>query len=455
MAFFGDNTQDVSGLPQDDTMMQLELKRRLDMAKALQQQEMPQGQMVSGHYVAPHWTQQLAALGNQIVGRKQEENAMKQYGDYQKSKSAKLGTLLDELNKGKQVESPVDYQDAGGMPGITQTTQQPFNQQEYMAKIGAVMPEMLPKMLEANFAQRFKEQTPIKGGPGDRFFDPVTHKEIFAVPAKEDKTTFSTLGKLTSELQQIQSANPNDPRIPQYQDAIKKETTANPGGESNIGKLTKEMNLLAPNDPLRATYRAAIAKETRIAPEAGSQPPSGYGFAKDANGRNKLDENGNPILTQLKGGPADKPLKEIPPTARASYSANQSSLKQIDDAIAAVEKAPDEYFGLQAGLGNTYMSRRYPDSVGVRQAVNGIASVKRHDLLGGAVTPSENASTAPLIPQPNDDRKTVLTKLHGLRDNYATQNESIAGNFGEEYSPLNKSERGASSSNGFSIRKLP
>ena len=41
MAFFGDNTQDVSGLPQDDTMMQLELKRRLDMAKALQHPMQP------------------------------------------------------------------------------------------------------------------------------------------------------------------------------------------------------------------------------------------------------------------------------------------------------------------------------------------------------------------------------------------------------------------------------
>ena len=28
--------------------------------------EMPQGQMVSGHYIAPHWTQQLAATVNPI-----------------------------------------------------------------------------------------------------------------------------------------------------------------------------------------------------------------------------------------------------------------------------------------------------------------------------------------------------------------------------------------------------
>jgi len=429
------NAQDLSGIPADDAMIQLQLKRKLAMADALRQQEMPQGQMVSGHYVAPSWTQQLAGLANKYIAGQQENEAMKQYGGYQTAKSAKLGALLSDLSKGKQVESPVDYQDAGGIPGVTQTTQQPYSQQEYMAKVGSAMPEMLPKMLETQFANQFKEDTPMVVGKN---LVTKSGKVLYSAPDKEDKTTFSTLGKLTSELQQIQSANPNDPRIPQYQDAIKKETTASQGGESTIGKLTSEMNKLAPNDPLRATYKAAIAKETRIAPEAGSQPPSGYGFAKDTTGRTKLDENGNFILTQLKGGPADKPLKEIPPTARQAYSANEASLKQIDDAIAAVENAPKEYFGLQAGLGNTYMSRRYPDSVGVRQAVNGVASVKRHDLLGGAVTPSENASTAPLIPQPNDDKNTTLTKLKGLRANYAGVNNSIAGSFGDEYTPLSK-----------------
>ena len=269
---FGDNTQDVSGLPQDDSMMQLALKRKLALADALRQQEAPQGQMVSGHYVAPHWTQQLAALGNQIVGRKQEENAMKQYGEYQTAKSAKLGALLDQLNKGKQVESPVDYQDAGGMPGVTQTTQQPFNQQEYMAKIGAVMPEMLPKMLETNFAQRFKENTPIKGSAGDVFFDPITHKPIMSVPAKEDKTTFSTLGKLTSELQQIQSANPNDPRIPQYQDAIKKETNLNtqaPVERKRMKGLTEvqEVMIAPPSVQYPEGQWKQVGQGPRFAPE--------------------------------------------------------------------------------------------------------------------------------------------------------------------------------------------
>ena len=70
------------GMPQDDTLMQIALKRKLALADSLRQQEAPQGQMVSGHYVAPSWTQQLAGGVNKIMGALQEKNAMQGYKDY-------------------------------------------------------------------------------------------------------------------------------------------------------------------------------------------------------------------------------------------------------------------------------------------------------------------------------------------------------------------------------------
>ena len=77
MAFFPeDNTQDVSGLPANDAMAQLELKRKLKIAEALQNAQVPQGQMVSGHYVAPSFTQQLASAYGMYKGKKSEEEAI-------------------------------------------------------------------------------------------------------------------------------------------------------------------------------------------------------------------------------------------------------------------------------------------------------------------------------------------------------------------------------------------
>jgi hypothetical protein len=78
--------------------MQLELKRRLKMAEALQQQETPQGQMVSGFYVAPSFTQYLANAIGKYQGGKQEREALGQFGEYQKTKQKRLADALEGLS---------------------------------------------------------------------------------------------------------------------------------------------------------------------------------------------------------------------------------------------------------------------------------------------------------------------------------------------------------------------
>lgn len=109
----GGMVQDVSGIPADDTMAQLLLKRRLAQADALRQQQMPEGQMVSGHYVAPNWMQQLSAFGNQLIGKTQEDKALKQYGEYQAGKQKKYAEALTDYEKSQQ-----------GTPEVTQGSYQ-------------------------------------------------------------------------------------------------------------------------------------------------------------------------------------------------------------------------------------------------------------------------------------------------------------------------------------------
>ena len=94
--------QDISGLPATDELAQLELQRKLKMADLLRQSQTPQGQMVGNRFVAPSWTQYAADLANKYIGSKQEENAMKQYGEYNKSKQDKLSQAFDAYIKGKE-----------------------------------------------------------------------------------------------------------------------------------------------------------------------------------------------------------------------------------------------------------------------------------------------------------------------------------------------------------------
>lgn len=118
-------------MPQDDSMMQLELQRRLKFADALRQQQMPEGQMVSGHYVAPSFTQYLANAVNKYQGAKQEKQALGQFGEYQKGKQAKLADLLNESD-------PVKFQ-------------QSLNQ----------MPEYASDLVKSRLAGMMKQENPM------------------------------------------------------------------------------------------------------------------------------------------------------------------------------------------------------------------------------------------------------------------------------------------------------
>jgi hypothetical protein len=108
---FKDNTQDVSGVPANDTMAQLELQRKLKMAQALQEGKVPEGQMISGHYVAPSWTQSLANAYGKYRGSKAEQEAIKQYGEYTKTKEQKQADALRGFVEGMQPRATTTMQD--------------------------------------------------------------------------------------------------------------------------------------------------------------------------------------------------------------------------------------------------------------------------------------------------------------------------------------------------------
>ena len=150
--------QDVSGLPADDTMMQLELKRRLDLAKSLQNQEMPQGQMVSGRYVAPSWTQYLANAADKYYGLKEEEKAMKQFGEYQTAKAKKYADLLGETDQTKFQQ------------GLAQ------------------MPEFAPELVKARLTSKANQPVVV----GKTLVKPDTGEVVYQEPQTE-KTGFGNI----------------------------------------------------------------------------------------------------------------------------------------------------------------------------------------------------------------------------------------------------------------------
>ena len=288
MAFFPqDDTQDVSGLPANDAMAQLELQRRLRIAQQLQQTKAPEGQMISGHYVAPSFTQQLASAYGAYKGRKAEEEALKGYGEYTKSKETKMADALKKLGGAfepttttstamQATEMPLTQgmnvptssfgttdQVAQVAPKFGMNTPAPQNMAGTTTQMNPVTttsttqptlggiekafgqyatdvnnPKLLEAMLSSRYEKMLKGKEPIKLGAGDVLLDPNTMQPLYTAPK-------SANGHAPQIQQLLDYQKTLDPKSADYKvigDAIKKESTFAPNAMTSMPNPTQVEN---------------------------------------------------------------------------------------------------------------------------------------------------------------------------------------------------------------------
>jgi hypothetical protein len=116
------------GLPVEYYPQMQDISRQLKMADLLRQQQAPQGQMVSGHYVAPSITQHLArALSEYTANKKEKEAYGKQdeiyrgYQEKQTTAAQKLAEMLRPQADPMQSEMPTENPDGSTSYGATPT----------------------------------------------------------------------------------------------------------------------------------------------------------------------------------------------------------------------------------------------------------------------------------------------------------------------------------------------
>ena len=122
----------AGNLPMEDQIAQQQINRQQQMAQLLMQQgqQQPQGQMISGHYVAPNFFQYLNPLANTYLGKKGMEQ-----GD---TEMAKLAQKIREAKNTKEqaitnliTGTPAIPAQAGDIQGpngmTTQTTPDMYN----------------------------------------------------------------------------------------------------------------------------------------------------------------------------------------------------------------------------------------------------------------------------------------------------------------------------------------
>jgi len=137
-----------SQLPPDLLAAQQQLNRQQQMAQALMSQnQQPQGQMISGRYVAPSFFQQLAPVASQLTGAYLQNKGDKQALELAaKLREGKLGTqqaLMEALNAG----------DTKKALAIATADQFGAGKEFIPALIGNVIPKTPEEVAKYNFAK--------------------------------------------------------------------------------------------------------------------------------------------------------------------------------------------------------------------------------------------------------------------------------------------------------------
>lgn len=146
-----------------------------------------------------------------------------------------------------------------------------------------------------------------------------------------------------------------------------------------------------------------------------------------------------PVFTGLQKPEPETRLKPVPAGPATAFVENNTAIKKIDDAIAKVEAAPENTFGIKNYLGGAITQRIDPKGNEARAAVAGVGGQKYHDLSGAAVAVQEAARLAPYIPQTTDTKEKVLENLRNLKREYNYTNDTLTSTFNEDqgYRPLN------------------
>jgi hypothetical protein len=214
------------------------------------------------------------------------------------------------------------------------------------------------------------------------------------------------IDKLYASRDKIAAKDPNDPRLAVYDEAIKTKSTRGDGLSINLGQ------------PM-----------TAINPKTGKEELVQF--------PNRPGEK--PIFTGLQKPEAEVKLKPIPAGPATAYSENNAAIKAVDDAIAKVEAAPENTFGLKNYLPGAVTQRIDKPGIDARSAVAAIGSKKYHDISGAAVTISEAPRMAPFIPSATDTKDKILQNLRNIRTQYEDTNSSLSSVYNEDqgYRPLN------------------
>ena len=358
----------VGGVPWD--ARQEQIKRALAEAAALRQAsgEQPQGRLVSGIYVAPHWSQQMGPLVNALRGSVKEYEANRDQQKLDQEMAADATQWMSSRPQGQTVELE-GPQPEGATGPLTGTTPPTLQQKMEWAQRGQTNP------LTRALAAAYGADTLIKE------------------PEREEARQFRR-----EEAAAARAANAEAAR-------------------QKAADRLEEIKLRLEDRALDRASRETLAREGR---ELQAQ------LAKMADAtRREIAANSNALRRDLTEKP--KELKPLPAAQSKAWVENEASLEKVDDTLNMLqdEKANIRHEARRS-MNAAYAipfaedvgQRLDPKGVPLRAAIADLGSLKLHDRSGAAVTAAEFPRLKPFIPTAADTPESARDKLNNFKKEY-------------------------------------
>jgi hypothetical protein len=259
----------------------LALERQKKIADLLMQkgQEIPQGQMVSGHYVAPSWTQQLGTLANAYMGGNMAEQ--------NEAKGAKLADLLrgqnvseaqDILNTVKTNPQEALIKSIGARGQFGQALAPQLVSNMFKEETPLVLPEGATAVnrkgeVIASGTPKFHAPLQIDAGTHIELRDPVTNKLIEKIPKIHVYAPHAT--QIVDTPEGMMEYNPNNRSMTpmlvngkpvmgtkgNLPEGATNQITGVQNVKSALGDLKSRLDTLKPQDMVNPNKRALMSTD--------------------------------------------------------------------------------------------------------------------------------------------------------------------------------------------------
>jgi len=345
------------------------LARQQKLADFLRKQaaatKSPEGQMVGGQYIRPHFLQELAP----IIGNMNADWAENKAGQMEQNNTARMLAAANQWES--QMPQPVP-----GTPGVAAT---PFGSRDT------------------------PQQDAVQATPEV----PVTRQQAL-------KYTMQGLrNPMTKDAAILYNKGFSDDLTREDNQLHRRETLQATLAQQRELKLEQLRNQELDAQRRSEDQRASIEQRREAAAEAAQA-------RRDVAAIMAAASQANAALR------ADKPkeLKNVPATMAKAYVDNESSIKQIDDTIAAV-KANPKAFGLSRIGPNDLNELVDKKGIDARSKVAQVGSIRRHEISGAAVTVAEDKKLAPWLPAVYHSPESIITKLKNIRSDLTSTQDSI------------------------------